>query len=203
MARIASRAVTVSLGVALIAGAAGRAGADSPGQDASAQHAAEEANLESNAPRAGLTLSAAVGGSFALGFGIDDSVGRGGALSLRVGHVMTPSSVLLFELEGASQFHKTSMTNVVHNDDVHLLVGAQYYTNASFWIRGGAGYGMYTLVQAADTKHLAGAATVFGLGLDILRRHYFVLGVEAFVTGTVNRDGLITSSALCLGASYY
>lgn len=171
--------------------------------DESAKHAAEEANLESNAPREGLTLSAAAGGSFALGFGIDDSVGRGGALSLRVGHVMTPSSILLFELEGASQFHKTSMTNVVHNDDVHLLVGAQYYTNTSFWIRGGAGYGNYTLVQAAETRHLAGAAAVFGLGLDLLRRHYFVLGLEAFVTGTVNRDGMITSSALCLGASYY
>ena len=171
--------------------------------DPAAEQAASEANLESTSPRHGTTFSAAAGGSFALGFGIDDSVGRGGALSLRLGHVMTPDSILLLELEGASQFHKTSMNSVVHNDDVHVLVGAQYYTNASLWVRAGVGYGTYTLVQAERTTKLGGAGAVLGLGLDILRRHYFVLGLEAFTTGTINKDGVITSSALCVDLSYY
>jgi hypothetical protein len=178
--------------------------------DPAAEQAASESNLESRSPREGTTFSVAGGGSFALGFGIDDSVGRGGALSFRLGHVMTPESILLLEIEGASQFHKIAMNDVVHNDDVHFLVGAQYYTNASLWVRGGVGYGMYTLVQAGTggttaehTTKLGGAGAVFGIGLDILRRHYFVLGLEAFTTGTINKDGVITSSALCVDVSYY
>jgi len=191
--------VTRSVVVALVL-AGGVVHAD---PDPAAEEAASESNLESRSPREGTTFSAAAGGSFALGFGIDDSVGRGGAVSLRLGHVMTPSSVLLLELEGASQFHRIAMDNVVHNDDVHALVGAQYYTNPSLWIRGGVGYGGYTLVQASGTTKLGGVAAVFGIGLDILRRHYFVLGLEAFTTGTINKDGVITSSALCVGLSYY
>jgi hypothetical protein len=171
--------------------------------DPAAEQAASESNLESKSPRDGTTFSAAAGGSFALGFGIDDSVGRGGALSLRLGHVMTPDSILLLELEGASEFHKIAMNDVVHNDDVHVLVGAQYYTNASLWIRGGVGYGGYTLVQAGGTTKLGGAGAVLGIGLDILRRHYFVLDLEALTTGTINKAGVITSSALCVGVSYY
>jgi hypothetical protein len=171
--------------------------------DPAAEQAGEEANLEVKAPRDGTTFSVAGGGSLALGFGIDDSVGRGGALSLRLGHVMTPSSVLLLELAGASQFHKVSMTSTVHNDDTHALIGAQYYSSPSLWFRAGVGYGSYHLVQASGDRTLRGVASIIGAGIDILRRHYFVLGIEYFSTATLNKEGVITSSALCLGASYY
>jgi hypothetical protein len=164
---------------------------------------AEEANLESKAPRDGTTISVALGGSLALGFGIDDSVGRGGALSLRLGHVMTPSSVLLLEAEGASQFHAISKEMTVHNDDTHFLLGAQYYSSPSLWFRAGAGYGSYHLVQASGDRTLRGGAATVGAGIDILRRHYVVVGVEFFTTATINKEGVITSSAFCLGLSRY
>ena len=51
-----------------------------------AAEAADEANLESNAPRAGMTFSVALGAGITMG----DGVGRGPALSFRIGHVATP-----------------------------------------------------------------------------------------------------------------
>lgn len=165
-----------------------------------------EANLETKAPRSGTTLSAAIGPSFGVGVGIDGSVGTGGALGFRLGHVMTPSSVLLLELVDATQLHQAAMESAtLHNDDLRLLVGAQYYWQPSLWIRGGAGYGSYHEVFGGDRgdRTLRGPAGLFGFGLDLARVGHVVFGFEFFTAATITKDGLMTSQALCLGLSRY
>jgi hypothetical protein len=171
-----------------------------PAPDPLAEDSAREANLESNAPREGMTFSAAVGGSLFLGSGL----GKGGALSLRIGHVMTPSAILTFELVGGSYFHKVAMNaDALRNDEANILAGAQYYTNPSLWIRGAAGYGGYTVREPMSTKTFSGISGAVGIGLDIARRRYLVLGIEAFGIASINRNGLLAMSGLCLGLSYY
>jgi hypothetical protein len=165
-----------------------------------------EANLETKTPRDGITMAAAFGPSFGVGFGISGSTGTGAALSLRLGHVMTPSSVLLLELVGASQLHQVATDSAtLHNDDLRLLVGAQWYPRTTLWIRGGTGYGSYHEVFGGDKgdRTLRGLAGLFGFGLDIFRRHYLVLGFEFFISGTITKDGVMSSNAALFGVSYY
>ena len=165
-----------------------------------------EANLDTKAPRTGITLSAAFGPSFGVGFGIDGSVGTGGALTLRLGHVITPKSVLTLELVGASQLHQAAMEGAtLHNDDLRLIVGAQYYAQPSLWVRFGGGYGSYHEDFGGDKgdRTLRGVAGLVGFGLDLARFGHWVIGSEFFTAGTITKDGLMTSSALCLGVSRY
>jgi len=165
-----------------------------------------EANLITKAPRSGTTVSAAFGPSFGVGFGIDGSVGTGGALSVRLGHVMTENSLLQLEIVGASQLHQLGMSGpTLHNDDLHALVGAQYYLQPSLWIRGAAGYGSYHEDFGGDKgdRTLRGVAGLFGFGLDLFRIKHIVIGFEYFTAGTITKDGLMTSSAVCFGVSYY
>ena len=61
--------------------------------DPYAEEQAREANLVSNAPREGMTFSAALG----LGLTLGDGVGRGPGVSVRLGHVATPRTVLTFD----------------------------------------------------------------------------------------------------------
>jgi hypothetical protein len=189
-----------ALAIALVLAVPATAFADDDDADAS------EANLETKAPRSGVTLSAAFGPSFGVGFGIDGSVGTGGALTLRLGHVMTPRSVLTLELVGASQLHQAAMQGAtLHNDDLRLLVGAQYYAQPSLWVRFGGGYGSYHEDFGGDKgdRTLRGVAGLLGFGLDLARFGHWVIGSEFFTSGTITKDGLMTSQALCLGVSRY
>jgi hypothetical protein len=171
--------------------------------DPQAEAAASEANLESITPRAGMTMSFAVGGALFLGGG--GGVGRGGLITARLGHVMTPSTVLQLELVGGSMLHTIATDSKIYrNDDVNFTVGAQYYTSPSLWFRGGGGFGVYTRNDGPNmTQTLPGLAGVFGIGVDLIRRHYFVLGLETYSVGLINRSGLLVSSALGIGISYY
>jgi len=149
---------------------------------------------------------AAIGPSFGVGFGISGSVGTGAAVTLRLGHVMTPTWVLQLELVGASQLHQAAMEGAtLHNDDLRLLVGAKYYAQPSLWVRFGGGYGSYHEVFGGDKgdRTLRGVAGLFGFGLDLARFGHWVVGSEFFTSGTITKDGLMTSSALCLGLSRY
>lgn len=189
------------------ASAASAAGsADDAKPDPLAEAAADEANLESNAPRMGLTFSGAAGGS--IGVGADDGVGRGGALSLRLGHVATPATIITFEVVAGSFLHSTGGTTL-HNDHVSVVAGAQVYMTPGLWLRAAGGFGVYTKREldmttgATDATAYPGPAGLVGVGVDLFRRHYFVLGLEAFSVANIARDGLHTLSALCLGLSYY
>jgi len=194
---------------AIVAGLAGAAHAEpaEPTADELARHAAEEANLESNAPRVGLTLAIAAGGAVLIG--ADGGVGRGGALSLRVGQVATPRTIITFELTGSSAKHDVSaMAGVppakpINNDAVAAMVGGQYYAAPVFWLRASGGFGVYTKRTSDSITTYPGPAAGVGAGLDVYRRHYLAIGFEAFSIAQLARDGLHTSTALCLGLSYY
>jgi hypothetical protein len=186
------------------AGQATPTAASEPAADDLARHAAEEANLVSIAPRVGLTFAIAVGGAMLLGG--DGGVGRGGALSLRVGQVATPNTIITFELTGGSALHDTQGM-LLHNDDGNVLAGGQYYAAPVFWVRGAGGFGVYTkhsvLGASTMTATYSGPAGAVGAGLDLYRRHYLAIGLEAFAIAKIARDGLHTTSGLCLGVSYY
>ncbi|HEX7704045.1 MAG TPA: hypothetical protein VF403_25055, partial [Kofleriaceae bacterium] len=168
--------------------------------DPTAAAAADEANLESNAPRAGMTFSVAVGAGITMG----DGVGRGPALSFRIGHVATPSTVLTLEITGGSLLHQEAapMGNgpIMHNDFIGLMAGGLYYVSGSFWIRGASGLATYTIDSGMNNKAHLGITGVGGLGLDFVRWHYLVLGIETFSqVAIVGTRGLMLNTGLCLG----
>jgi hypothetical protein len=177
--------------------------APSANLDPTAQEAAEEANLESNAPRHGTTFSISVGGGLTMG----DGVGRGPSASFRVGHVATPLTVLTFELTGGSLLHQDkASTTIHHNDDFSLMAGALHYVNASLWVRGAGGLTVYTTDNTPPELHPAhaGLGGLVGLGIDFVRWHYLVLGLESFgQLSVVSTKGLVFNSGLCLGLTYY
>jgi hypothetical protein len=204
----------VRVAAALVLALAGSAAADpapAPAEtkpatpDRLAEDQAREANLESIAPRDGVTFSAALGGSLFIGSG---AVGKGGALSLRLGHVATPSIVLTFELTGGAFIHAVSNGKTLQDGEANLLAGAQYYANPSLWIRGSGGVGIYTRNQEVtptmtSSRTLVGPAGAVGVGIDLVRKRYWVLGIEAFTVATIHRDGVLAISGLCLGLSHY
>jgi hypothetical protein len=199
-------ALALLAAVAVPARAHAEAPADPPEVDDASVEAASEANLESQAPRRGTTLSLSVGAAATFGFGIDDSTGRGGALSIRVGHVMTPRALMTFEVTSFATLHEIGMapTTLLTNTDVNLLVGVQQYTSPSLWVRAAGGVGAYKLERGAmPTLHYAGPTSAVGIGIDIIRHHYLVVAIEAVTTGMLNRDGVLISSTLGVGVSYY
>jgi hypothetical protein len=172
--------------------------------DPLAEDQAREANLESIAPRDGITASVALGGSLFIGSG---AVGKGGAISLRLGHVATPNVVLTFELAGGAFLHSTapgSGGKTLQDGDGNALFGAQYYANPSLWIRGAGGVGVYThTADMVKAQTFVGPAGAVGVGVDIIRKRYWVLGIEAFTIGKIHRDGVLAVTGLCLGLSHY
>jgi len=175
-----------------------------PSPDPVAEEAASEANLESNAPRAGMVFAISLGGGLTMG----DGVGRGPAASFRIGHVATSTSVLTLELTGGSLLHQMEGkgTPIQHNDFFSLFAGGLHYVNSSLWIRGAGGLTVYTTDNTppeAKPSH-PGAGGLFGVGIDLARWHYLVLGLEAYgQMAVVSTKGLMFNSGFCLGLTYY
>lgn len=166
---------------------------------------AREANLERDEPRDGLTFSAALGPSIALGAG---SVGRGPQLSLRLGHVATRRTVIEFEFGVAGSLHKQSVDGPTLTDnDFSLFVGAQTYQKKKLWVRGAGGLTTLVKNQMADgsggDKPRTGIGGLVGAGLDIYRNGYFVFGAEATSLASISGDGFKMHLALQLNLSYY
>ncbi len=171
-----------------------------------AEEAGGEANLESNAPRSGLTFSGAVGAGVTMG----DGAGRGPAVSFRIGHVATSSTILTFEITGGSLLHqRTGDSTLLHNDFFGLMAGGLHYVSGSMWLRGAGGLVAYTVDAGstgdpmAGTVH-AGLGGLGGIGVDLVRWHYLVLGLETFgQLAAVSTRGVMFNSGLCLGLTYY
>jgi len=170
---------------------------------------AGDANLESTANRRRVTFAAAVGGGLMVGFGIQDSVGRGGAVSLRVGHVATQRTVVTFEVAATVFLHRAAMTAPTQtNSDVDLLAGAQHYLNPSLWLRLAGGVGIYhghkqTASGApVDDVSLVGPAVLGGLGVDVLRYRSVVLDLELSTSAMVNADGVVVASSAGFGVQF-
>ena len=88
-----------------------------------------------------------------------------------------------------------------------MFAGAQRYTSRSFWVRAAAGLTLFVENQMTDLsggeKPIAGAGGLGGLGVDLARWGYLVLGLEAVSIASVSRDGLKVQLGLGLGLSYY
>jgi hypothetical protein len=188
-----------------MSGVAGVAYADG---DSRAEEAGREANLESNAPREGFVIAGSAGAGLVFG---DGEIGRGPGVSLRVGHVATSSTVLTFEITTGSALHgfkdpMTMKTTTYINNTVALLAGAQVYLAPSFWIRIAGGLGGYTIdrpPQSGGRTNYPGLAGCTSLGIDLARWHYLVLGIETVTVGNITDKGLVVTSGLNLGLSYY
>jgi len=169
---------------------------------------AAEANLELTEHRRGLTFSGAIGGGLVIGFGIKDSVGRGGSLSLRLGHGATRRTVITFELGITAVLHKQGTNNAIEtNTNSNLLAGAQYYVNTSLWVRLGGGIGVYQGRQVAlsagiGNLTLVGPAALGGVGLDLLRVRSAVLDFEIGASAMLNSQGVLVASGANLGLSF-
>jgi hypothetical protein len=169
---------------------------------------ATDANLETTESRSGLTFTASLGGGLTAGFGITDSVGRGGALSLRLGHVATRHTVITFELTGTASLHKAAtMSSTKANTDVNLLAGAQYYVNRSLWLRAAGGIGVYTRRDVRDVGGnrditLVGPTALGGLGFELLRFKWAVLGLEFNGSTMISSDGLLIASVAGLDLAF-
>jgi len=170
--------------------------------------AAGEANLEPTERHQGLSFALALGGGFTLGFGIDDSVGRGGAGSLRLGQAATPRSAITLEVAAAALFHAVKTTSgettTRTNNDSNLLVGAQYFLGPGLWLRAAVGFGVYrarSVGPSADDVTLFGPSGVVGAGVDLVRRHRTAIGFELMSIGMLNREGLLSSNGFMLNLS--
>jgi hypothetical protein len=169
---------------------------------------ASEANLESTARRQGLTFTAAIGPGLLIGFGIDDSVGRGGSLMLRLGHVATRRTVITFEVDATAVLHKAAANSPTEtNTNTNLATGAQYYVNPSLWLRVAGGAGLYSrrdvmLPQGGrGNTSLVGPVLVGGLGFGLLRFKWSVLGLEVATSMMINRDGVLVATGVKLALS--
>jgi hypothetical protein len=199
----------IARAVALLAMAASAtAVADEP--DSRAVQAGEDANLVSNAPRSGLTLSLSLGGGLVLGGNAgnigDTGVGRGPSASFRIGHVATRDTVITFELTGGSRLHESNVSGspLYHDDDYNLMAGALLYVAPSLWVRGAGGLSVITFDDSTGSKPHAGISGLFGLGLDFVRWRQLVLGIETWgMTSIVTVRGVVFDSGLCLGLTYY
>jgi len=170
---------------------------------------AGDANLESKENRRGLTFTGAIGGGLIVGFGIDDSVGRGGSLSLRLGHVATRRTVITFEVGITAALHKPNVTTLgtQTNTNTNLAAGAQYYVNPSLWLRLAGGVGAYQGNKVArantiDDFVLIGPTVIGGIGVDLMRFKFAVVGIEFAASAMINRDGLLFASGADVGLSF-
>jgi hypothetical protein len=190
---------------------AGTAFADASQPDTRATQAGDDANLESNAPRSGTTFSFSVGGGLVLGgktSAIDsDSVGRGPSVSFRLGHVATRDTVITFEVTGGTRLHEeavTGNTKLDHDDDYSAMAGALTYVAPSLWLRGAGGVTVFTSDDAKGTWRHAGLSGLVGIGIDFIRFHSLVLGIESWgVLSMVAARGGVFDSGLALGLTYY
>jgi len=170
---------------------------------------ASDANLESIEDRRGLTFAGAIGGGLTIGFGIKDSVGRGGSVSLRLGQVATRRTVITFELGVTAVLHKQAMnSSTATNTNTNLLAGAQYWVNPSLWLRFGGGLGVYQGRQVVLSTGkpgdltLAGPAALAGVGIDLLRFKWAVLDLEVATSMMINSEGLLVASGANLGLAF-
>lgn len=202
IARLAVVAALVVPGAVRAEPGAGAAAAPAPsGPPDQAAVEAGDANLEPTGNHRGLTFALAVGGGLIVGVGIEDSVGRGGAVSLRLGHGATPNTVITFESSVTAALHRPTGGSIETNTNTNLLAGAQYYVGESLWLRAAGGVGIYQGRQVVLANQMLGNQTLVGpsalvsLGIDLVRFKSVVLGFEIATSASVNGDGVLFASS--------
>jgi hypothetical protein len=198
------RPALVLLALCAVASADTKTAANDPAPDSIADEESSEANLESTAPRSGYVVSLSLGPGLLLGG--DIGVGKGGAASLRVGHVATRHTVITFELTGSGALHRIGMEDkAVTDTNAGFYVGALRYASKSTWVRISGGFDVFTANGGDSSKQQSypGIGGLLGGGLDLVRWGYLVLGFEVFGMASVTGDGFKVNGGFCLGLSYY
>jgi hypothetical protein len=168
--------------------------------DANADHTASEANLESNAPRQGTTFSVSLGGGLIINNGTSDPVT---ALSLRLGHVATAADDITLEVTAGTYFREQGNSTLT-DSSTSFLLGDQHYLLPALWLHVAAGLNVHRMDNGpTSTTTRVGPTGAFGLGLDLLRRHLFVIGLESFGILAIESGGAVVTSVLGLNVSYY
>jgi hypothetical protein len=170
---------------------------------------AGDANLEPVGPHTGVSLTASLLATSIISADSSGDVGRGPGLSLRVGRAATPDTLITLEITGGSMLHEHGST-LFTNNAADFLLGAQHYAKPTLWLRASAGIGSYIrrgiFIGKADMpapdQSLVGAAALVGVGLDLMRRHKWALGLEGFTSLLVERNGITTASGIGLNVSY-
>lgn len=170
---------------------------------------AGDANLETPPGRRGMVFSASIGGGLTVGFGIADSVGRGGSASFRLGRVASPKLVIDVELDIVASLHRQALNGpAATNSDTNALIGAQYYVGPSLWLRFAGGVGVY---QARDVvlgtgqpgeRQLIGPAALAALGIELARWRWAVLSIEVSASAMVSHEGVLVANGLGLGIAF-
>ena len=175
----------------------------SAGNDPLAEDKAKEANLESNAPREGVTFSATIGPGLLIQGG---TIGTAGMVDLRLGHVATPATVVTFELANAAFPHVigTAPPTTYYDTSSSLMVGAQRYNGPSLWLRAAGGLNVHVIDSGpmGKSSHLGPAGAV-GAGVDLVRRHFWVLDAEISGISAIEKGGLLVTGAISVGISHY
>jgi len=174
-----------------------------PPPDSIADEESAEANLESNAPREGVTLSLSLGGGLLLGGG--NGVSRGPAFSIRLGHVATRHTVITFEASGTTAAHKRATQDAAVTDtNGSLYAGALRYASRSTWVRIAGGLAIFTGNVGSEAQFAkGGVGGLVGGGLDLIRWGQLVLGFEVFGNASVTGDGFRVNTGFCLGLTKY
>ncbi|MBA3453744.1 MAG: hypothetical protein H0T42_11685 [Deltaproteobacteria bacterium] len=198
-------AAIVLVTIALLPSAASAEDDSQPSADPEATRAGE-ANLESLARRRGFTFGASLGPSVTIGK--STGTGTGATLSLRLGQVATPRTVISFELNGSAQLRRIALNETESelrtNSVASFLAGAQFWFAPSMWIRISGGFGLTTCQKCKDDMDtrrgtLAGGG---GLGIDIVRWRGTVLVVEAYNVTQISKDGLQTTLVSAIAISF-
>jgi hypothetical protein len=171
--------------------------------DENADVESREANLESNAPRKGVVFGLAIGPGVLMGGNV--GVGRGGALSLRLGHVATRSSVITFEIVGTGAQHSIATNDpAVTDTNVGLFAGIQTYISRATWLRLSGGPTVFSANIGGSNQHQnGGVGGLAGAGFDIARWGYLVLDISAFGMTSLTSDGGKVQLGFVLGLTYY
>ncbi|MGE0870753.1 MAG: hypothetical protein AB7P03_19460 [Kofleriaceae bacterium] len=198
----------------VLAGSHAHADSPAPQIDPAAARS-KDANLESLENRRGVTFSLAVGPSFTLvrrsipnQSDVEGNVENGGALSLKLGHVATPRTVITVELRGSTHFHRIGMSKLERNITSMVLAGAQYWVAPSLWLGAGIGAGLYQghSVEIAPSVlgdiTLPGPAGGVGLGVNLVRWRSVVLALDAYSSLMVHRKGLLSTTGIALGLAF-
>lgn len=187
--------------VALIAALFGRAAHADATPDSLAEDKAKEANLESNAPRRGVTVALALGGGLLIANGGAESIP---AASFRLGHVATPTTVLTLELTGGTFVHKAATSGPdLYDGSGSALIGAQRYIGPSIWFRTAGGINIHSHDDGMTRTAKPGPAVLFGVGIDIVVRHLWRLGLEGWGVFAVDSGGALWTGAFGIGLAHY
>lgn len=193
----------LKVGVLVLALLAGHSAYADPKPDQNAEDKAHEANLESNAPRQGVTIGIAIGPGLMIQKG---TLGTSGSVSLRLGHVATRTTDVEIVLVGSAFPHTigTNPPTTYYDQSQTLMLAAQRYINPSLFLRLGGGLNFHTIDSGPMGKTMHwGPAGSAGAGIDLVRRHLWVLGLEGYGILGIESGGALFAGAFALGLSHY